>query len=203
MTDIPLNANVQCSDSPCGKSTNFIINPVTRKVTHIVVEDKSLPNYPTRLVPVENIASATHEQITLSCTKDDVAHMKPFSTAHFIHESVADMGDVPGGSYALPYAVTDTSYTPVAEVQIPLGELAVHAGMDVEASDGKVGKLDELVLDKDSGDITHIHMLEGHLWGKKEVAIPVSDISFCDTNTVYLKIDKNAVHALPSVKVKR
>ena len=75
--------------------------------------------------------------------------------------------------------------------------------MEVEASDGKVGKLDALVLDKDSGEITHIQMLEGHLWGKKDVAIPVSAVDFTDAKTVYLKIDKKAVHALPAVKVKR
>ena len=65
------------------------------------------------------------------------------------------------------------------------------------------GSLDELLLDPDSGHVSHLVLVKGHLWGKKEVAIPVSDISFCDTKTVYLKIDKNAVHALPSVKVKR
>ena len=75
--------------------------------------------------------------------------------------------------------------------------------MHIEASDGKVGKLDELVLDPKSGEITHIQMREGHLWGKKDVAIPVADIDFSDDKTVYLKIDKNAVKALPAVKVKR
>ena len=66
-----------------------------------------------------------------------------------------------------------------------------------------MGKLDRLVLDEKSGAITHIQMLEGHLWGKKDVAIPVADIEFTDGETVYLKLDKNAVKALPAVKVKR
>ena len=88
-------------------------------------------------------------------------------------------------------------------MHVPLGELEVHAGMEVEATDGKVGKMDELVLDKDSGDITHIQMREGHLWGKKDVAIPVSAVDFTDEKTVYLNIDKKAVGALPAVKVKR
>ena len=86
---------------------------------------------------------------------------------------------------------------------MPAGELALYAGMEIEASDGKVGKLDELVLDGDSGAITHIQMREGHLWGKKDVALPVANIDFIDGTTVYLKIDKNAVKALPTVKVKR
>jgi sporulation protein YlmC with PRC-barrel domain len=75
--------------------------------------------------------------------------------------------------------------------------------MHIKATDGVVGKLDELVLDPKSGDITHVQMREGHLWGKKDVAIPVSAIEFVDEDTVYLKIDKKAVKTLPAVPVKR
>ena len=64
----------------------------------------------------------------------------------------------------------------------------------VQCSDGARGE---------SGAITHIQMREGHLWGKKDVAIPVGDIDFNDGKTVYLKIDKDAVKALPAVEVKR
>ena len=120
-----------------------------------------------------------------------------------IIESASGQAYRSGEAYHYPYVVNDTAYASVDEEQVPLGELEVHAGMGVEASDGKVGKLDELVLDKDSGDITHIQMREGHLWGKKDIAIPVSDVDFTDEKTVYLKIDKKAVQALPAVKVKR
>jgi sporulation protein YlmC with PRC-barrel domain len=75
--------------------------------------------------------------------------------------------------------------------------------MVVKASDGEIGKLDELVLDPKSGDITHLQMREGHLWGKKDVAIPMADVEFIESETIYLKIDKEAVKALPAVKVKR
>jgi sporulation protein YlmC with PRC-barrel domain len=203
MTDIPLNAGVQCSDGPCGKTTNVILNPVTHQATHIVLEDKSLGDNRTRMVPVDKVASVTQTQITLSCSKDDVAHMKPFIVTSFIQESPSGKAYTTGDAYTYPYVVNDTAYASVKEEQVPLGELEVHAGMEVEATDGKVGKLDELVLDKDNGDITHIQMREGHLWGAKDVAVPVSAIDFVDAKTVYLKIDSKAVGALPAVKVKR
>jgi sporulation protein YlmC with PRC-barrel domain len=130
--------------------------------------------------------------------------MKPFITTNFIQESPSGLAYTTGAGYEYPYTVNDTAYAPVNERHVPLGELEVHGGMEVDDSDGKkVGKLDELVLDSNSGDITHIQMLEGHLWGKKDVAIPVSAVDFTDEKTVYLKIDKKAVQALPAVKVKR
>jgi sporulation protein YlmC with PRC-barrel domain len=213
VTNVPLQANVQCSDSPCGKSTDVIVNPVTHKVTHFALKDKKLPENPTRLVPIEKVASTTPDQITLKCTRDEVAKMGPFIVTNFIQETGAGQAYAYGGAYVAPYAygnpsesqyvVNNTGYDAVNEEQIPQGELALTAGMKVEASDGKVGKLDELVLDEKSGEITHIQMREGHLWGKKDVAIPIADIDFSDGETVYLKIDKAAVKTLPAVKVKR
>ena len=61
----------------------------------------------------------------------------------------------------------------------------------------------ELVMDPDGSAITHLQMREGHLWGKKDVAIPVSAISLVDTDTIYLKIDKGDVQALPDIHVRR
>ena len=204
MTKIRLKTKVQCSDGACGQATNFIINPITHNVTHLVVQDKSLPDNPTRMVPVDKVASTAQDQITLSCTRDEVAHhMQPFIVTQYIQESGSGQAYASGEAYYSQYVVNDTAYDSVQEENIPQGELAVYCGMHIEASDGKVGKLDELVLDPKSGDITHIQMREGHLWGKKDVAIPVSDVEFTDEDTVYLKIDKNAIKALPAVPVKR
>ena len=203
MSDIPLNAKVQCCDGACGKTTNVIINPVSRKVTHIVLKDKKLPSNPTRLVPFDMVANVTPAQITLTCSVKDVAGMQPFVVDTFVQESASGQAYSSGDAYTSQYVVNDTGYDDIQEENIPKGELAVYSGMEVEASDGKVGKLDELVLDPKSGAITHIQMRKGHLWGKKDVAIPVENIEFTDGKTVYLKIDKNAVKALPAVKVKR
>jgi sporulation protein YlmC with PRC-barrel domain len=204
MTNIPLKANVQCSDGACGQATNVIINPVTRQVTHIVVQDKSLPDNPTRMVPVDKVASTTQDQVRLSCTRDEVAnHMQPFIVTQYIQESGSGQAYASGEAYYAQYVINDTAYDSVQEENIPLGELAVTCGMHIKATDGVVGKLDELVLDPKSGDITHVQMREGHLWGKKDVAIPVSAIEFVDEDTVYLKIDKKAVKTLPAVPVKR
>jgi hypothetical protein len=46
-------------------------------------------------------------------------------------------------------------------------------------------------------------MREGHLWGKKDVAIPVSGIDHYEENTVYLKLSKQQIEALPAVPIRR
>jgi hypothetical protein len=46
-------------------------------------------------------------------------------------------------------------------------------------------------------------MREGHLWGQRDVTIPISKIDRMEENTVYLKLDKESVEALPTIPVRR
>jgi hypothetical protein len=45
-------------------------------------------------------------------------------------------------------------------------------------------------------------MREGHLWGQKDVSIPVSQIDHYQDNTVYLKLDKQSIEALPGIPIR-
>ena len=81
--DIPLNANVECTDGLCGQSTYVIINPVTQQVTNVVVREKKRPRAE-RLVPIGNIEKSTHNLICLCCTKDKLAKMEPFIGTYYI-----------------------------------------------------------------------------------------------------------------------
>ena len=85
---------------------------------------------------------------------------------------------------------------------IPAGSMDLTPGMNINASGQMIGKLDEVVRDSKSGTITFLQMREGHLWGKKDVAIPVTDVDFTDGDTIYLSISKDAVGALPAVSTK-
>jgi len=200
--NIPINAKVECTDGACGRSTNVIVNPVNHAVTHVAIKDKSLIDNPTRLVPVSYVAEVTDEQITLNCTMAEVAKLGPFVVADFIQESPSGGAYWSGEAYSAQYVVDDTAYDEVDEEEIPEGELGLYGGMHVEASDGRVGKLDQLVLDPKSGAITGLVMRKGHLWGARDVTVPVEQVESCGGDTVYLRLDKSAVGALPAMKVR-
>jgi sporulation protein YlmC with PRC-barrel domain len=207
MKDIPLDAKVQCTDGKCGKSTYLIVNPVKKVVTHFVVKYKKLPENPDRLVHVERIAEIKGGEIRLDCTREELAALPPFTTNRFVQKGEPDyvssymMGDP--NAYSQPMVAYDTWLEPIPEVHVPHDELAVYRGMAVKTGEAKVGTVDELVVDPDSGNITHVLMRKGHLWGKKDVAIPVTAVDVVTADEVYLNIDNEAVEALPSVPVKR
>jgi sporulation protein YlmC with PRC-barrel domain len=181
--------------------TNVVLNPVSQKVTHIALRDDKLPDNPTRLVPADKITNTTKDTIQLDCPWSEVAAMQPFVVSHLVQQSPSPSNDA--NAYASQYVFNDTAYEEVAEEELPEGTLGIVSGMSVEATDGPVGKLGALVLDPDSGTITHLQMREGHWWGKKDVVIPLSSVDTLLGGTVYLKLDKKTVKELPAVKVKQ
>ena len=52
----------------------------------------------------------------------------------------------------------------------------MRGGDPVYATDGAIGRVRGLLVDAATHDVTHVLLDEGHLWGKKEVAIPMSAI---------------------------
>ena len=205
MLDFPIAANVECADGPCGKSVTVIVNPATRKVTHIVVLDKAFPDAERRMVPVDEVVETASDLIRLRCTQEQVANMQHFVEHRFIEEQWdepaywAAAGDM---YYAEPYA---TPTMPLFEEieRVPPGELAVHRGAWVEATDGHVGAVGELVMDPESGEISHLVMQGGHLWGKREISVPLSAVDRIEMDTVYLNLDKQAIEKLPSIALTR
>jgi sporulation protein YlmC with PRC-barrel domain len=87
--------------------------------------------------------------------------------------------------------------------RIPVGELAVRRGAKVQATDGRVGRVDEFVVDTEDGQITHLVLRDDKLWGQKEITIPVAFFDRFEENTVYLNIDRSAVSDLPAIPVQR
>ncbi len=209
--EIPLNAQVECTDGVCGRSVYVLINPVIDQVTHLVVKEDSSPNTE-YIVPVGFVVETLADTIRLRCSKAEMKKMDPFIKTKVIEEKVSERTWAYGGggsigmgtNYYLPYVTTEkTVYEAVEHQQIPQGELAVHRGARVEATDGYVGKVDEFVVNPENGHITHLVMREGHLWGKKDVIIPLSAMGEARDDTVFLKLDKAQIEALPTFPVHR
>jgi sporulation protein YlmC with PRC-barrel domain len=207
MSEIPLGAEVECLDGPCGKTISIIINPTNKSVTHVVVRDKTLDD-DERLVPIEHLGETTEKRVQLNIRRDEMARMEPFVKTRYLKTKNIDFMESYIGHdfdfYLMPYATPmKTEYIPIDEEQIPPGELAVYRGARVEATDGKAGMLGEFLVNPLTGHISHLILMEGHLWGKKEVTIPVSAIDRIEEDTVYLKLDKKAVESLPPEPVRR
>ena len=95
--------------------------------------------------------------------------------------------------------VTGVSET-VTYDTVPVGEVAVRRGERVHATDGEIGQVEGLVIDPRSHHVTHVLLQEGHLWARKDVAIPISAVTGVDDG-IRLNITKHQVQDLPPVDI--
>ena len=190
-TQFTIGAEASCSDGECGDVRRFVIDPATQTVTHLVIEPKH-GNEPGRLVPVDLVES-TAGGIKLRCTMAEFGHLEHADEAELAQQESLG-GGMPGGP---PMGIPQPTQV-VFEDVVPLGETEVTAGEPVHATDGEIGQVQGFLVDPDSHRLTHVLLREGHLWGRKEVAIPVSAVTGVQ-NGIRLNITKQEVEHLPPV----
>ena len=194
--DMHLNAHVECLDGRVGRLENIILNPKTERVTYLVVRGNDLQNTE-RLVPERLVKEATHDTVFLSINKKKFEGMKNFIQEEYIPSNITlYMAEQTGWNVGTPAAVF------VEHEAVPAGGLIVHKGAKVFAKDGHAGKVDDFLVEKKTGRITHLILLEGHLWGKKDISIPVNQIDRYEDGNIFLTIDKSGVEALPVIDMK-
>ena len=88
---------------------------------------------------------------------------------------------------------------PVTYDRVPVGKVQIRRGDSVHALDGEIGRVQGLVVDQDN-QVTHVLLAEGHLWTKKDVAIPIKAVTDV-VGGVHLTLLKDEVRDLPPVEI--
>jgi hypothetical protein len=211
-----IGAEVSCTDGVGGELRRVVIDPLAEVVTHLVVEPKHGEDRG-RLVPLD-LVDVTSGEIRLSCTMEQFGNLDPAEDVQFIQGTGDYAGYSPGqldywpyyglggglgiGGAVDPYMLEGTPpYTAVHDI-VPVGEVEIRRGDPVHATDGDIGRVQGLVIDRGSRQVTHVLLQEGHLWGRKDVAIPIGAVASTSAG-IQLNITKQAVQDLPSVDIDR
>lgn len=208
-----IGADVSCDDGDCGTVKRVVVDPVAQAVTHLVVEPRHRQGLG-RLVPVE-IAAATAAGVTLRCSVADFERLDSAEETQFVPGTIGYASYGPEQVLSWPYyglhggqagAVSGASVPGVSQTitydTVPAGEVEVRRGEPVYATDGPIGHVHGLVIDPGSHRVSHVLLAEGHLWGRKEVAIPISAVIDVQDG-IKLQITKKEVADLPAVDIDR
>ncbi len=209
--EFTMGAKASCTDGYCGELSRTILDPAARTVTHLVIEPRHRQTAG-RLVPIE-LVDTTAGEVRLRCT---LAEFERFDAAEDVElaegggygggygdaGAVQGYGDVGGmgvgGSVSgmgIGMGIGHRTRTVVTDA-VPLGETEVARHDSVHAVDGEIGKVEGFVIDPGTHKMTHVLLQEGHVWGRKEVAIPASAITSVDDG-IRLNITKQQVADLP------
>ena len=200
------------SDGYRGEVRAAVIDPVAATVTHLVVEPEGRSGL-ARLVPLnlaeaeadtdDNDVRAAPGKLRLRCTEAEFMNLDAAeeTLAEFAVGQTVPVQLLPPGWRGTGEPVAeggDILRIPERETVdvIPPGEVEEHGGDHVHATDGDIGRLRGFRLDPASGRVTHVLLGEGHLWGRKEVAIPFGEITGFDQG-IRLSLTRKQVQDLP------
>ena len=201
------------SDGYRGEVRAAVIDPVAAVVTHLVVEPEGRSGL-ARLVPLD-LAEAEADtddydvraapgKLRLRCTEAEFMNLDAAeeTLAEFAVGQTVPVQLLPPGWRGTGEPVAEGGDIPrIPEREtvdvIPPGEVEEHGGDHVHATDGDIGQLRGFRLDPASGRVTHVLLGEGHLWGRKEVAIPFDKITGFDQG-IRLSLSKKQVQDLPA-----
>src|SRR5215470_11592451 len=177
-----IGARASCTDGHCGEVRRLIIDPATEMVTHLVIQPGHRQEAG-RLVPV-HLVESTDGEIRLRCTRADFDKLD--------HAVERDLVAGPG------IADEEWRQETVLEDVIPVGEKEVGPGDPVHAVDGEIGRVLGFLVSPGNDRVTHVLLQEGHLWGRKKVAIPISAVTGVDAG-IRVNLTKEQVGELPTV----
>jgi len=189
----------------------MMTDPATRKITHLVIKPQHRRGSD-RLVPIE-LVDMTADDISLRCTLAEFEELQPaeeidlaegdeYGGGYSDAESVQGYGDVGGmgvggsASGAPIGASLGHHVRTVTHHVVPMGEAELRPGEHVHAVDGEIGQVLGFIVNPDDQRVTHVVLKEGHLWGRREVAIPISAVTAIDEG-VRLNMTKKQVEDLP------
>jgi sporulation protein YlmC with PRC-barrel domain len=213
---LELGKRVRCSDGIAGELADVVVDPTTKKLTHLVLQPHH-EHGEARLVPVALAAGDDASgDIVLRCTVAEAQAYERIEGFTYLRATSAPVED-PDWDVGIETLLVTPYYDasgldvfpgPVSDGgmiydRVPKGEVEIRRSSPVESADGHhLGHVEAFLVDADDG-ITHIVLERGHLWGKRDVTIPISAVAKTANDLVELRLTKDEVGDLPSVPVRR
>jgi uncharacterized protein YrrD len=194
-----------------GTLNRVIIDPNTRKVTHLVVEKGFLFNT-NKIVPIDQVNTQNEEKIVLTSSGQDLKEFQDFEEDHFVSLDDADHPEA-GVDYSYWYPPANyvswrtgmqmvlppvPTYAIRTTQNIPEGTIALEEGARVESADNKeVGNIEQMIVDPQNNHVTHFVISAGLLFKERKL-IPVHWISTIGEQEVRLSLNAGTLEKLPA-----
>jgi uncharacterized protein YrrD len=200
---------VSCPDGPLGEVADLVIDPITNRVTHLVVQASHLPGG-SRLVPIELVrCDQANSEVSVRCTVEEATGLPRVQEVQYLRPGQVPIEDADHDIgvqdvYLMPSneagAFVDLQPDPEPDIvmsydRVPKGTVEIRHSSAVTSADGdELGRLDGVCLEV--GLVTHIILRRGHLWRRHELMVPVADVAKMTTDEVVLRLTRHQLNAL-------
>jgi uncharacterized protein YrrD len=206
--NLALGRTVRCSDGAVRELADVVVDAPGRRVTHLVVEPKHR-HEAARLVSLE-LAVEDAQGVSLACTADMLDQLEPVREYAYLP---AGKRPDEGGEWSVgvedvlvvpsvePLDVAEPELDPNVSLmydRVPKGEVELRLTSSVYSADEHhVGSVHGVVVGE-GGAIAVLTLLRGHLWWRREIAVPVDAIASLENDLVTLAVEKRELTRFPS-----
>jgi hypothetical protein len=200
---IELGKRVPCADDHARKVVDVVLDAGSHRVTHLVVQpDDELE---ARLVPIELAYwPAEGKELSLRCNAATLEQLEPVSEFAYVRPGDAVQNDPKWDVGVEDYYPTSYynpsdfgAYVPELDPgvgirydRVPKGEIELRHASDVYSSEREhLGRVEGVLVDGNDL-VTHLLLERGHLWWRREVAVPVDAVAKFETDVVHLRASK-------------
>jgi len=202
---LELGTSIRCADGATRELVDVVIDSSSSRVTHLVIRPAQHAE-DARLVPI-SLASRAEDgesEISLNCGAADLERFDPVHKFEILRAGERPNED-PKWDVGVEDIVVAPNYAPTAfgdyggsldsDVtisydRVPKGEIELRHASSVYSADGHhLGSVDAVVVDDDDR-LTHLLLERGHLWWKREVALPAESISKFESDMLTLGLTK-------------
>lgn len=195
--NLEIGAEVLGPDGKLGTLTHIVIEPLGERVTHVVILRGGLHPWE-KVVPTERLTRTEGARVW---TDLPLAEMDAFPDyIAFSGEAPAPaspsdlpMGDLRPAGLFWPttvlgwYLPSHQTHTPAhAHANLPPGTHGLRSGTEVHCRDGKIGRLDEVLYDEESGRATGMVIRKGFIF-VRELEAPIDWVEAID-DTIRLNV---------------
>jgi osmotically-inducible protein OsmY/sporulation protein YlmC with PRC-barrel domain len=202
--DFNIGAQVYCGEEACGELLKVVVDPHKERVTDLIVQ-RGLLFKTDRVLPVSAVERTTGQDIYLSVSSDEVKDYPEYREVDFKKPA-------PGWGQTRQYKAEHTRcwtspWGPACqEPVVPMVRQRVHEnvpstsevierGTPVLNVMGEIGKVDHVLVDRESGEITHLVVRKGLI--PEHPIVPASAIERVSEEGVAIDVTKEALEELP------
>lgn len=181
--NLEIGADVLGPDGKLGTLTQIVIEPLGERITHVVIARDGM-HAGEKLVPITHLQRSEGDRIWTDLRQADMDAFPDYRSYRETAAAPATPHEVPLGDlrpvgllwpsnvlgWYLPAHQANAPAHP--EANLPPGTHSLTSGTEVHGRDGKIGRLDEVVYDRDTGKATSMIIRKGFFFAR-ELEAPI------------------------------
>jgi len=198
-----IGASVYCKDGRCGRLKKVVVNPRTERITDLIVEKGFLLKRD-RVLPVSVVERAGENEIHLSINSDQLDRYPEYHEEQFKVTASSQRWAGYEQGQVVQWTTTYGRYSHLAtastirqrvQKDVPSELSVIGRGTPVKSVDGPVGTVHHLLVDRESGKVTHL--VVGKIFGSNTLVIPFSLVKYINGDGICIEATAEELRRFP------